>query len=62
MTRFVGGDLDPRQARGTARGIAGRGDDREDHLAVKLDPAVGQNGIIAERRTAVVDAGNVLVA
>ena len=41
------GDLDLGEAGGAAGGIAGFGDDREDHLAVELDAAVGENRIVA---------------
>ena len=52
----IGRDLDAGQACGAARGIARFGNDCEYHLAMKLDLAIGQNGIIAQRRAAVVDA------
>ena len=57
--RLLRGDLDLRQARGAARGIAGLGHDGEDDLAMKHDLAVGENRIVAMRRTAIIHAGNI---
>ena len=53
------GDLDLRQPRGAARGIARLGHHGEDDLAMEQDFAVGENRIIAHGRAAVVDARNV---
>ena len=55
------GNLDLGKACGTARGIARFGKNGEDHLAVKFDLSVGENGIIVQSSggTAVVEARDI---
>src|SRR6185295_12578061 len=54
-------DLDRGKAGGAAGGVARFGENGEDHLAVKLDPAVGEDGIVMQSPggAAVVEAGDI---
>ena len=54
------GDLDPRKPAGAAGSLARLGDHGEDRLPVKHDLTVCQDRVAADRRTAVVHAGDIL--